>query len=310
LLASGCAVRPASPRAHPSRAPVELADVPFFAQERYACGPAALATVLVHSGVPVTPDALVSRIYLPGRQGSLQVELVAAARQLDRVPYVIEPTLEAIRAELAAGRPVLVLQNLGIGWVRRWHYAVVVGSDEDAGTFTLRSGTKRRVTTGAKRFEATWNRAQRWALVALRPGELPASPDRASLLAAGAALESLDRLDSARATYRAIVRHWPEDAMAWFGLGNAEYRLGAPDRAEGAWRRALAHDPDHAAALNNLAQRMGERGCPVEARRLLERARSIADSSAVANAIAATETALLGSASSANAACEPVETAF
>jgi tetratricopeptide (TPR) repeat protein len=310
LLASGCAVRPDAPRAHPSRAPVELADVPFFAQERYACGPAALATVLVHSGVPVTPDALVSRIYLPGRQGSLQVELIAAARQLDRVPYVLEPTLEAIRAELAAGRPVLVLQNLGFAWVRRWHYAVVVGSDQEAGTVTLRSGGERRVTTSAKRFEATWNRAQRWALVALRPGELPASPDRARLLAAGAALESLDRFESARATFRAIARRWPEDAMAWFGLGNAEYRLGAPDRAEGAWRRTLARDPDHAAALNNLAQRMGERGCPVEARTLLERARTVAESSAMANAIAATETALQASTALANAACEPIELAF
>src|SRR5215212_8494513 len=64
---------------------VELTAVPFFPQEDYQCGPAALATVLKHSGVDVTPDPLVSQVFLPARQGSLQLEMLAAARRYGRV---------------------------------------------------------------------------------------------------------------------------------------------------------------------------------------------------------------------------------
>src|SRR3569623_3188919 len=53
---------------------VELAAVPFFPQERYQCGPAALATVLASSGAAVTADELAPQVYLPARQGSLQPE--------------------------------------------------------------------------------------------------------------------------------------------------------------------------------------------------------------------------------------------
>jgi hypothetical protein len=60
---------------------VELTEVPFFPQTEYQCGPAALATVLAASGAKVTPDELVPQVYLPERKGSLQVEMLAAARR-------------------------------------------------------------------------------------------------------------------------------------------------------------------------------------------------------------------------------------
>ena len=60
---------------------LELADVPFFPQVEYQCGPAALATALASSGVAVTPGDLVSQVYIPARKGSLQIEMMAAARR-------------------------------------------------------------------------------------------------------------------------------------------------------------------------------------------------------------------------------------
>ena len=71
---------------------MELGSTPFFAQDRYQCGPAALATVLVADGVDVTPDELVSHVYIPERKGSLQAEIIATTRRYDRIPYVIEPS--------------------------------------------------------------------------------------------------------------------------------------------------------------------------------------------------------------------------
>src|SRR3982750_3125163 len=58
----------------------ELTEVPFFPQEDYYCGPSALAMVLTAAGAKVTPEQLVEHVYLPGRKGSLQVEMLATAR--------------------------------------------------------------------------------------------------------------------------------------------------------------------------------------------------------------------------------------
>lgn len=300
----GCATAP-PPRSDAAGPAVELAEVPFFPQADFQCGPAALATVLVHSGVPVTPDELAPRVYLPARRGSLQLELTAAARQYDRVPYRLDADLDAIRAEVRAGRPVLVLQNLALAVLPRWHYAVVVGTD-DSGALLLRSGTKPRVRTSERRFLATWNRAERWALVALRPGELPTRADPRRLTESAAALEALGRLEAARATYEAIVGRWPRESLAWFGLGNVHYRLAARSEAEAAWRRALEESPDHAPSLNNLAQVMADRGCPREAHALIARARSHADSAGVAAAVADTERSLPPPDSASAGDCDPI----
>jgi tetratricopeptide (TPR) repeat protein len=273
----------------PASAPApELRDVPFFPQERYHCGPAALATVLVFAGVSTTPDALAPKVYLPGRRGSLQTELIAAARQHERVPYRLEPTLAAIAAEVRAGRPVLVLQNLGLRSLPRWHYAVVVAIEPQSEAVILRSGKRPRAQVSMRSFMRTWRRADSWALVALRPGELPAQPHPARLAAAAASLEAVGRIEAARATYRVIADHWPAEATAWIGLGNTAYRLGARDAAELAYRQALVLDPQSAPVLNNLAQVMVDRGCGEAALALLRRARETPGSSAFAADIEST----------------------
>ena len=117
---SGCAslwpqtaeLRRALPQGIPEK--TELREVPFFPQEEYQCGPAALATVLSASGSRVAPEDLVAQVYLPERKGSLQVEMLAAARRHGRVSYQLAPRLEDLLRELAAGNPVIVLQNLGV----------------------------------------------------------------------------------------------------------------------------------------------------------------------------------------------------
>jgi hypothetical protein len=75
-------------------AQVELTDVPFFPQEDYECGPAALAMVAHAAGVDVTPDALVDQVYLPGRKGSLQPEMLAATRRQGLLAYPLKPKVE------------------------------------------------------------------------------------------------------------------------------------------------------------------------------------------------------------------------
>jgi Peptidase_C39 like family len=159
LLLTGCVSR--GPLIESSTRVVELADTPFFPQTAFQCGPAALATALGAARVKVTPEELAPLVYLPGRKGSLQIEMQAAPRQYGRISYRIEPQLAAILAELDAGRPVLVLHNYGLPFWPRWHYAVVVGYDGPRDRVVLRSGKVRRQELSAANFMRAWDNADR-----------------------------------------------------------------------------------------------------------------------------------------------------
>lgn len=237
----------------PAAAATELTGTPFHPQERYQCGPAALMTILEASGVATDMETLIRRVYLPARQGSLQAELVAATRAEDRIPYQLAPTLSSLTAELEAGRPVLVLQNLGVNWLPRWHYAVVVGVDPGTDEIVLRSGTERRRVTRTATFLRTWRRSGYWSLVALRPGEMPAEADRERWFDTLAALEETGHVWNARAGWQAALTRWPDATVALFGLANSEFLLGNWTEAEAGYRALLASQHGLVMARNNLA---------------------------------------------------------
>ena len=262
VVLSGCVTR------GPVLSPVktELAATPFFPQTRHHCGPAALATVLGASGVEATPDTLTPLVYIPGRRGSLQVEMLAAPRGFARLALPLPRSPEAIIAELEAGRPVLVLHNYGLPSWPRWHYAVVVGYDSDKDIFLLRSGTERRVEMRTRRFMVAWHYAGRWAMVVLRPGETAANGDAKTYLESAANFERAATPEEARAVFDAAVGRWPAEAVAWVGRGTAEYRLGNLDGAARDYAAALALDPAQIGARNNLAQALVELRCPHRAR--------------------------------------------
>ncbi len=253
LCLSGCAAIPDHVRELPAATLLDLDDTPFFPQERFQCGPAALTTVLVASGAEVSLDAIVEQVYLPGRAGSLQIELGAAARRNGRIPYTIDGTLGAILAELEAGRPVLVLQNLGVAALPRWHYAVVTGIDVPNDAVLLRSGTDRRRVTQTDTFLRTWRRSNYWGLVVLQPDELPARVDRGRYYAAIASLEEIGETESAATAWRTAAARWPDDRTALFGVANTDFALGRLDSAAEILRRILASDETFTAARNNLA---------------------------------------------------------
>jgi tetratricopeptide (TPR) repeat protein len=240
--------------------PVELTAVPFFPQEEYQCGPAALAMALNWSGLATTPDALVPQVYLPARQGSLQDEMLAAARRHGRVPYVLRPQLESLLAEVASGHPVIVLQNLALTWYPKWHYAVVVGFDLARGEITLRSGLEARHTVALATFEHTWARGDYWAVAVLPPDRLPRTAEEARYLETVVALERLQRWEESGAAYAAALKRWPKSLTARLGLGNSRYRLGDVPGARAAFEQATRDHPESAPAFNNLAHTLMELG--------------------------------------------------
>jgi len=245
---------------------MELETVPFFAQEEYQCGPAALAMALNAAGVKVTPDELTEQVYLPERKGSLQVEMLASARRHGVLAYELSPELKDVLAEVAAGNAVIVLQNQGLwSFYPYWHYAVVIGYDLEKKQILLHSGTRARRTMPLGLFEFLWIDGQRWSMVALAPGRLPASAREANLATATAALEKVGRTAEARLAYESLVQRWPANLVGLMGLGNTAYALGNKADAEGAFRKATAAHPLAASAFNNLAQTLADQGKRAEA---------------------------------------------
>lgn len=240
----------------------ELVDVPFHPQQQYQCGPAALSTMLEYSGVEVTPDALVSQVYVPQRQGSFQVEMLAATRGHERLAYPLAPTLEALMAAIDEGHPVLVLQNLALDWYPRWHYAVVIGYDLEQRQIILRSGVTRRLVADMKVFERTWKRSNYWGMVALQPGELPSFVEPLPYFRSVAAFERSAPEALVEAAWQAGVQRWPRDRRLAMGYGNYLYAQRAFVAAAEQYRRVLKNTPDYAPALNNLAQSLLDAGQP------------------------------------------------
>ena len=249
---------------------VELKDVPFFAQTEYQCGPAALATVLAASGEKVTPEELVPQVYIPERKGSLQVEMLAAARRHGRVSYQLAPRFDDLLRELAAGNPVIVLQNLGLS--DGWHYAVAVGYDYDDAEMILRSGDKERETLHFWTHEFVWARSGYWAMVAMPPDRLPVTADESRYLSAVTALERTGDTRAARTAYETFLKRWPSNVNAAVGLANTEHALGNLKAAERALRDAEERDPKSVIVLNNLAQTLSDQGRDAEALPVIERA--------------------------------------
>ncbi|MEJ2659078.1 MAG: PA2778 family cysteine peptidase, partial [Desulfobacterales bacterium] len=246
----------------PSR--VELEAVPFFPQKADQCGPAALAAALQWSGLAITPENLTHEVFTPEKKGSLQTALIGAARRHGRIAYVLSGPEDLFR-EVAAGNPVIVLQNLGLSWYPVWHYAVVIGYDLTEKTVVLRSGSITRKVVSFRVFENTWARSKHWGLLILRPDQFPAAVQEDRFTEAVFGLEKARRFRDAIDGYRTVLTRWPGHLPALIGVGNCYYALGELKNAETAFKKTIRFHPESGPAFNNLAQILFELGKKQEA---------------------------------------------
>lgn len=277
VLLSGCAATPmtaqlaASP---PLGMPTtfELSDVPFFAQTVNHCGPAALATVLNTTGLETTPDDLAKSIYTPGREGTLQTEIITGARRQARLALPVR-TLEDALDHVTEGRPVLILQNLGLDIAPFWHYAVIVGFDVPNETLLLRSGTTRRQTMAMQTFEHTWRRADYWGVVIVKPeGPIPHATTITDWLNEAYGMERAGQIQAALRAFSTAAAHWPKSATPLVSSANILIADNNLQAAMSDLQKAVQRQPKDAVALNNLAHVLMLRGRLDEAEAVARRA--------------------------------------
>lgn len=254
---------------------VENSAVPFFAQSEYQCGPATLAMVLNYQGVEVGVDQLIPQVFLPGRDGSVQPEMLATVRRHQQLAYPIRGTMDALLNHLANGDPVVVMQNLSLPIYPVWHYAVAIGFDLPDETLILRSGESKRHTLSFSRFDATWARSDRWGFIVADPGTLPEGITARNALEAISAYEETHGPKEALSSWQALVARYPSNPLAQFALGNALYADSQPEQAIAAFDTATQYDAQMGAAWLNLGILRLQQNKPNEARDALVQAASI-----------------------------------
>ncbi len=302
-LLGGCAAQTQMLREHrPAGLPpeVELESTPFFAQTAYDCGPASLAAALGAIDVPTDPAVLAERVFMPARQGSLQIEMIAGARRAMVVPTRIPGSLEAIMRELAAGHPVVVLQNLGLDVMPVWHYAVVVGYSLPRQEFVLRSGVHPRLILPLLVFELSWVRAGSWAFVVTPPSGWPTTSRQEAFVEASIGFERVAPAALAQTVYASALRRWPGNLALMMGLGNTSFAAGDKIMAADSFE-AAARLHDSAAAWVNLGRTLLDAGLPQSAWRVALEAEYLDDP-----AWRAETTALLRDALAARRSSDPV----
>ncbi|MGI9575760.1 PA2778 family cysteine peptidase [Alloalcanivorax xenomutans] len=268
LLLAGCQTLP-PPQSARQPANQQL-DVPFIAQEKYQCGPAALGMMLQWNGLPGDAEALVDEVWLPERKGSLGIELMAAGRARGLLAYPVNRP-EALFSELQAGHPVLILQNLALKRWPQWHFAVVTGYGDGGGRLILHSGTREATTSHWNRFIRTWARADYWGMVLLPAGELPASARPGPLLHALAPQKK-----EALRHWQTAVSRFPDDGKLHFAYANALWQAERKADALAAFEKTVTLSPSLAPAWNNLAYARLDQGNTEAAREAVCRAHMLA----------------------------------
>ena len=180
-------------------------------------------------------EELVPQVY-PGPQGQPPGR-DAGRRGATALSTRSRPRFEDLLREIAAGTPVVVLQNLGL-FSDGWHYAVAIGYDYPRGTLVLRSGTQEREVMPFAAHEVVWMRSGYWAMVAVPP-DRPATAEEKRWLSAIAALERIGQGARRARRLRGLPRErWPENVNARIGLANTHYALGELAQAEAVLREA------------------------------------------------------------------------
>ncbi|WP_247227053.1 PA2778 family cysteine peptidase [Yoonia sp. F2084L] len=234
----------------PTRA--QVSGVPLIQQEAFYCGPASIAMVMQWAGADISQQDVAALAFSPGAGGTYLADMIGSSRRLGQLAVEIGD-FDQLLAEVAAGHPVIVFQNLGLGVFPVWHYGVVTGYDFAKDEVYLNSGQLDQMVMPFAVFERTWRRGDYWGLVVLPPDQLPVSAAETDVLSAAAALERVDQLEAAEALYETGAAQWPENWLWQFGLGNARYAQGDLRGARQALRRARALDPSIPEIRANLA---------------------------------------------------------
>lgn len=207
-----------------------IKDVPVIKQDDYHCGPATLAMVMQFHGGKHSPAELASGLFHKKLKGSFFPGMKARARLEGMMVLEINDLKNAFE-EVRAGHPVIVLQNNGIKFFPRWHFAVLRGMNFEGPDVVLNDGNEKENVEDMRLFERSFILGGRRALVVLPPGKLAKTSGELEHVEAALMLESLGKNHEASKSYLSILKRWPLSQVATIGAANTLYAIGEKRRA-------------------------------------------------------------------------------
>lgn len=197
-----------------------IQSVPFFPQQQFYCGPTTLSEVFGYYGESTSPNDIAPKLFIPNKEGSLQLEMVSATRQFGFLPYTERGTLSSIMSLVKDDIPVVVFQNLSIQLFPQWHYAVVIGFDSDKGTVTLHTGLTPNHEMSLELFERTWGRGNYWYLAPVPPNVTSSEMRPFTYISAAYDMLKVGDKSRALAFLETASRTWPSYWLSYFLIGN------------------------------------------------------------------------------------------
>ncbi|MDD5435427.1 MAG: C39 family peptidase [Nitrospira sp.] len=147
---------------------VYISSIPFFPQEDFQCGPAALASLLNYLGYKVLPDEISRAIFSEKLNGTLQIDMVSYAKRYQKEVNLsaeeLQGTLEILKKDLLNSVPVIVFVDNGFWKIRKGHYMLVTGYDDKRGGVIVYSGKVKDKFIAYSAFMRKWERGGYWAL--------------------------------------------------------------------------------------------------------------------------------------------------
>jgi ABC-type bacteriocin/lantibiotic exporter with double-glycine peptidase domain len=147
-----------------------LADVPFFPQEKYECGPAALASVLNYNGVNSTPEEIAAAIFSRTAKGTLNFDLALYAMGKGLEAEIYAGSMDAIVRSIEKRIPLIVLVDYGFWVYQQNHFMVVVGYNENG--LIVNSGRENLKFIPSGEFLKIWEKTKYWTLSVRAPKNL------------------------------------------------------------------------------------------------------------------------------------------
>lgn len=161
---TGCALSPDGPSSAFS-APAgsgKVENVPFYSQLTYHCGPASLAGVLNFYGDAVTANQIARAIFRDNIRGTVTLDMVFYVRERGFSARWYSGNTNDIQCAVDAGVPLIVMIDLGFANLRKYHYMVVIGYDQEG--VIVNSGKVAEKLMRWDRFLPLWQRAKCWTL--------------------------------------------------------------------------------------------------------------------------------------------------
>jgi ABC-type bacteriocin/lantibiotic exporter with double-glycine peptidase domain len=161
LMLFACAAAPNAPA--PAGSVRIIESVPFFSQEDYQCGPAAMASVLNYRGIKIRSEEIASAIYSKSARGTLNFDMVFFAEKKGLYARQYPGNLADLKYRIDNSHPLIVMVDYGFLIYQKDHFMVVVGYD--SGNIIVHSGKDSFKRIPIEDFLKTWQKTKNWTLL-------------------------------------------------------------------------------------------------------------------------------------------------